>query len=794
MIPYLLMGQVPTLIQSKQVFEEAKKGNLEAQFELFQITKNYDFQIADSVLYVIEEEVNESNLDNEASAKLYQAKAEMAFNHNEYDQMRQFIQQCLELTEDSFLLIKTYRDFGLMEYNLSNYERSIPLLNKSLAISKNRADSVNLTRLYGSIAENYIHGWSLDSARLYIDSAQLTIPHHHDDFQDLLNEIRLIQNWHIYKSSNLQGALDSTLLLSDECVDLGQENLAIRCEALVAQVYYHLGNYEEAEKSYDKMLAFSRANFNRVQELKQLDNLAYAFRMKGDFSKSIELSKLRLTVADSLDSEWHKGYSYIRLYQVYLDNNQTDLQIEMIDKAMAIFRRLENKNGIAEAYNSYGNTYESTGDFVEALSAYQQCFEIKKSNPKSHWVIPLYNIGNILVKLTRYEESIGYFQQSLEICEEQFIIGMKIRNLAGIAEVRLNLKDYSEAQKLIGEALPLVIKTQYQRMKRDVFELASKIYAASGKYQKALHFHQLFKIQNDSLFNEASDRRYAAMEIQFQTLEKEQENELLRKDVQLKDAGLKNQRQWTLIAIVILIFTMIAGGLIYRNNRMLNQKNLQIESQGKSIQKRNHQIETLLKEVHHRVKNNLQVITSLLEIDDLGDDPVAAAIILEDSKSRVATMSLIHQKLYMHDDLDLIPLEEYIIDLVSSVSEIHLLDEEPELHVGCGNLAFDVDTMVPLGLAINELVTNCFKYAFIGNNLYLKITCQQTGEGKYQIQVRDKGDNLPKPLAELIQTGYGLKLAYRLSNQLLGELSHHYTEGNVFTIDFYDSEARRKVE
>ncbi len=227
---------------------------------------------------------------------------------------------------------------------------------------------------------------------------------------------------------------------------------------------------------------------------------------------------------------------------------------------------------------------------------------------------------------------------------------------------------------------------------------------------------------------------------------------------------------------------------------LIEQQYQQMADQQALLKTRNKEIETLLKEVHHRVKNNLQLITSLLDIEDLYESPQKAAAILEDSKSRVATMSLIHQNLYMNDNLTTISLQEYAEDLLANLEEIHSVSSAPDLSVDCAKYEFDVDTMVPLGLAINELVTNSFKYAPNDKPLFLSISGQQIRQGRYQVTIRDHGDDLPRPFHELVQSGYGLRLAYRLCQQLLGELSHRYEEGNVFTIDFYDSEARRKVE
>ncbi|MFY0608463.1 MAG: hypothetical protein JXR10_17215 [Cyclobacteriaceae bacterium] len=217
-----------------------------------------------------------------------------------------------------------------------------------------------------------------------------------------------------------------------------------------------------------------------------------------------------------------------------------------------------------------------------------------------------------------------------------------------------------------------------------------------------------------------------------------------------------------------------------------------LQEQQDLLKIRNTKIETLLREVHHRVKNNLQLITSLLEADDLQKNPKKIAALLEDSQSRVATMSLIHQNLYMHDNLATIPFKEYVEELVHHIAEIHYV-QNLRLKVNSGPYEFDVDTMVPLGLALNELITNAFKYASKDRSCALDIHCQELAEGEFELTIKDEGQPLPKPLSALITEGYGLRLAHRLSNQLMGNLFHTYEQGNRFLIQFWNTERRKKV-
>ena len=217
-----------------------------------------------------------------------------------------------------------------------------------------------------------------------------------------------------------------------------------------------------------------------------------------------------------------------------------------------------------------------------------------------------------------------------------------------------------------------------------------------------------------------------------------------------------------------------------------------LTSQQGQLLERNQKIETLLREVHHRVKNNLQLIYSLLNVQSTSGIDKSKNI-LEDSRGRVATMSLIHQNLYENNDLKTVILSDYIDDLTVKIREVYNIKREVNLHIQCDDYAFDIDTIIPLGLIITELMTNAFKYGFKKEEpLVISISLKESG-ANYTLSIADNGPNLPDTLPRLMTSGYGLKLAGRLAKQLQGSLEHTYNAGNIFQIHFKDTPQRKQI-
>lgn len=197
--------------------------------------------------------------------------------------------------------------------------------------------------------------------------------------------------------------------------------------------------------------------------------------------------------------------------------------------------------------------------------------------------------------------------------------------------------------------------------------------------------------------------------------------------------------------------------------------------------------ELILKEIHHRVKNNLQVVSSLLRLQSESIKDETAIGYLKMSEQRVKSMALIHQQLYRTKDLSRIDFREYIEDLCNylffaydiSFSRINLKLEVEEIFFG-------IDTALPCGLIINELVTNSIKHAFPDYSIgTLTVKLYKLATGKYSLQVKDDGKG-----AETIDfektTSLGMELVKTLTEQLEGEIKVNSDNGTEITIDFYD--------
>jgi two-component sensor histidine kinase len=198
--------------------------------------------------------------------------------------------------------------------------------------------------------------------------------------------------------------------------------------------------------------------------------------------------------------------------------------------------------------------------------------------------------------------------------------------------------------------------------------------------------------------------------------------------------------------------------------------------------------EVILKEVHHRVKNNMQVISSLLSIqaDSVMDDRYVS--LLTESQQRIKSMALIHENLYRSDNLLEIDFHEYIDALANGLVRFYRFDDlVVRLELEVVDIFLDIDTAVPCGLIINELVSNCLKHAFKGRTGegQIRVVFRVNDDGQhYRFSVADDGNGIPAGFDVETATSMGLEIVRILTEQLDGHWTCRSDHGTEFIIEF----------
>ncbi len=205
--------------------------------------------------------------------------------------------------------------------------------------------------------------------------------------------------------------------------------------------------------------------------------------------------------------------------------------------------------------------------------------------------------------------------------------------------------------------------------------------------------------------------------------------------------------------------------------------------------------EVLLKEIHHRVKNNMQVISSLLQLQAQYIEDEATLFLFEESQSRIYSMALIHEQLYQSDSLDRIDIQSYVENLVDNLFQsFGCSNDSIEISLNVEPIFLNIETAIPCGLIINELVSNCLKYAFISTAKgEIKIDVREISSQKFHLSIQDNGSGFPADFDVENTETLGVRLVKMLAEQLDGEITIDSNPGTYYNLIFKELNYRRRI-
>jgi two-component sensor histidine kinase len=194
--------------------------------------------------------------------------------------------------------------------------------------------------------------------------------------------------------------------------------------------------------------------------------------------------------------------------------------------------------------------------------------------------------------------------------------------------------------------------------------------------------------------------------------------------------------------------------------------------------------EHLLKEIHHRVKNNMHTIYSLLMVQSNSEDDSKAAKILQDAAGRVQSMMVLYDKLYRSQTDDTISIREYLPTLINEITDLFPAKDVIKIETEIDDIFLNSKVLSPLGILVNELITNTMKYAFVNRDSGIIRVTARRKENRISIEFEDNGNGIPESVSFESSKGFGLQLIGLLVKQIGGVISIDRANGTKFTIEF----------
>ena len=557
------------------------------------------------------------------------------------------------------------------------------------------------------------------------------------DFKNLGHAYIGLAKWHEDHT-----VLDSSIIYLQEAISVYNKQQMPKDLAdtylLLATNFSGAAEYDKGSETVYKALEIYEQLGNQRGIAKCYTKISDLLYYSDSYAEGAEYCKKAIAIQEKYGYDEDMALSNRRLAENQLFLGNLDESLANMNRAIDLYKKIgETGPPLLACYNGRGNIYKYMERFDEAIEDYNRCYYgAEKIGFTRYMMPPIANIGHVYILQGKYAEALPYNLRAIEIMK-------RIGNTKNLWENYMHV---------------------------------SNIYKQIGDYKNALEYHELYEQGHSEYLNTIVARKDSELQVKYETAQKDLE-------ILDKEAKISQQRktQWLYIGIAGLLAIILFG--MYFTLKNIRKKRKALAALNIQLDAKNQQNELLLKEIHHRVKNNLEMVKSLIALQSAQLEDGASKDAMLASQNRVQSMGIIHQKLYQGKNLGSIEMKDYFINLSEGILDSFNAEDKVKIKCAMDTLDLDVDTAVPIGLIVNELLTNALKYAFPNNDLgEINISLSKDEEHLY-LKVTDNG--IGKTLGEKPKgTGFGSQLISLLTQQLNGTFSEVHQNGTAVFFQF----------
>ena len=644
----------------------------------------------------------------------------------------------------------------------------------ALLKSPDNFDSEERAKIYQNHLSQYL-ATNLDSARLGYEAMIVFGQSIKDDFVTGVGYLAL------GSISQMQGDFKSSIVFNRKAIPFLKSKPNI-----LANLYRGLGSAYIATNKLDSAEIYinisAEKSFSRNDSLEYSSayiSLAKLYNAQGRFSSAIEEYQNALKCISLAPSRLREVVIHKKIGDIYLKFNDVENSNFHFEKALEIatdygFKSTANnllislgKNKMADkkysqAYNFFSTSYSGLPKDKKDVTTFQVlCFLTQNAIhlDESELVAAHYKAvqENYSEKFTRVQDLYYLTNSAYFIFKKEFDKAKKFADLLLLSE--------DDSQKLKGfNALVDIYQGKEDWKAADVYK--DSVLAMTYKSTKLA--------QQNIIYDYEKKYHKAVQDKEIANLTTAQE---------INELTLSRQSRMLLFSLIGFLLAGIGVlGFVYafriksKNNVLLKEKNEKL-AEALSANK------MLVKEIHHRVKNNLQVVSSLLNLQSRFEKDNTIVKAINTGKHRVQSMALLHQNLYVNEDLKSIQIKKYFEDLADA-----LVSDYPNhniiLHTDIQDLVMDIDTVVPLGLITNELITNALKYAFNGQSICNITLSINELNNKVIVKVKDNGSGIPFTTLPKRPSSMGFQLVQSFANKIKADITIENQNGTSFSLIF----------
>ncbi len=572
--------------------------------------------------------------------------------------------------------------------------------------------------------------------------------------------------------------VDSAKSMATAALMLAQNSNFRRGSAIshynLAITFHIQGAFDSALFNYQQAL-LNQPREDSMQVARLHNNMGSIYAVRGDYARALDNYQLSLKLRPG--DLRGAALIYNNLGIIKLDQEKYDEALDLFNQAATLEKELRQPRGISRTLGNIGLVYLNLKDFASARDYYQEAYDIIAEEPvQCLKMYPASGLASVLVELGELDLAEQYAREAQEEADECGDPVIKVDAREVLGSISQKRGQYALAQSILLEGYRLAEENDLLSGKKELSAALYDYYKSRGDYRQALKYLEINQATKDSIQNEDLTEKLTRLEMSYDfELEKDSLAFIREMDLVQYDAEIERRSSIQRIILVVLGFTLVLALVLFRFYRLKDRSNLQLTEKNNRITDALKTNELLMKEIHHRVKNNLQIVSSLLRIQTHFLDDEKGKKALTDIQNRVLAMALVHQNLYQGAKVSEVSVGEYLKNLTSSLQQSFEDPDEPiDFKYQIEDIAVPADMAVNLGLIANELVTNALKHAFPrGFKDKREISlCLEANEEVISFGVQDNGvgfghaDIGKTPLA----SGYGWKLVESITKSMQGSV------------------------
>ncbi|MDN3664309.1 histidine kinase dimerization/phosphoacceptor domain -containing protein [Algibacter miyuki] len=531
--------------------------------------------------------------------------------------------------------------------------------------------------------------------------------------------------------------------------------------------YYH-NIYQYSKKHQDSMDIASSSHFIGTLNTFLGNNVVAQKHL-------IEVSE----IYDAIGTVEQKAKINNSLAGFYLNIDQLKKGEEQYLKALEQYEILQDSGGLASVHANLGLLYTDLNEFKKAERHLMKQKGYNAVFPTLREMGFHYDfLGLLRQKQERLQDAYQEHFKALKIRENLSSTYNLCESKLNMGEILIKLKRYPEAIVHLKDVFKYdEHKSLYQQQR--AYQLLSEANEKSGHFKDALSDFKAFKELSDSIYSKESIEIIAEKDAQYSQQKQENKIALLNNEKKISEEKASRSKVIALLTSIGLLWLIMAAIALYKMYSKINHKNQIIT---KALKDR----ELLLHETHHRVKNNLQLISSLLNLQSkyVVDEKVYE--VLQNGRNRVQSMAILHKNLYVGEELDMINIQNYFEGLVENIlNSYNKSEEDMAFNIQAKDIVMDVESVIPIGLIVNELVTNALKHAFPLNKTKkpsINIIMLEH-DNDHQLIVKDNGIGFDEKMKNKAES-FGQRLISLFTNKLKATVVINSQNGTEVSIVF----------